>query len=86
LGVTKNNISDYGNDSTPAIRRLLGINKNAGVKLGLDTNWCANIIATVGNYGEIYNRHIGLSTPAGLDRGINEIWTNAGLIYAAPIR
>jgi len=86
LGVTSNNIHSYSKESTPAIRRLLGINKNAGDKLGLDTDWCANIIATLGNYGEIYDRNIGLATPAGLDRGINEIWTNDGLIYAAPIR
>ena len=86
LGVTRNNIDSYNKESTPAIRRLLGISKNAGEELGLDTNWCATIIATLGNYGEVYNRHIGLETPAGLDRGINEIWTNGGLIYAAPIR
>ena len=86
LGVTKDNIGSYNKESTPAIRRLLGISKNAGIKLGLNMDWCANIIATIGNYGEIYNRHIGLETPAGLDRGINEIWTNGGLIYAAPIR
>lgn len=86
LRVTRNNIGSHSSESTPAIRRLLGISKNAGEKLGLDTDWCAKIIATLGNYGEIYNRHIGLATPAGLDRGINEIWTNGGLIYAAPIR
>ncbi len=86
LGVTRANIQAYNADSPPAIRRLLGIDQNAGEKLGLKPTWCASIIATMGNYAEIYNRHIGLETPIGLDRGINEIWTNNGLIYAAPIR
>jgi len=86
LGVTRNSVAHYSDDSTPAIRRLLGIDKNAGEKLGLEPNWCANIIATIGNYSEIYNRHIGLETPIGLDRGVNSLWTNNGLLYAAPIR
>ena len=55
--------------------------------LGLDANFAANVIREVGNYGEIYDRYMG---PAGdaftLDRGINEIWSDGGLIYAPPIR
>jgi general L-amino acid transport system substrate-binding protein len=73
-------------DSSPAIRRLLGVEGTAGEKLGLESTWCATVIKNLGNYGEIYDRHIGPNTPVGLERGINELWTNSGLLYAAPIR
>jgi general L-amino acid transport system substrate-binding protein len=72
--------------ATPAIRRLIGTEGNVGEDLGLDSRWCARIIRQVGNYGEIYERHIGQDTAIGLPRGVNALWTNGGLIYAPPIR
>ena len=72
--------------SPPSIRRLLGVEGDAGEMLGLDSDWCASAIATVGNYQEIYNRHIGPDTPIGLERGVNDIWTNGGLLYSPPVR
>jgi len=86
LGVTSGNINSDEIGSTPSIRRLLGIEGNSGETLGLHKSWCARIIANVGNYGEVYDRHIGPNTAIGLQRGINGLWTNGGLIYAPPIR
>lgn len=86
LGVTSENVNKRGTASTPAIRRLLGLEGDTGEKLGLPETWCSRIIMQVGNYGEVYDRHIGPDTPVGLSRGINELWTNGGLIYAPPIR
>jgi len=86
-GITQNNVlSSSTTDSPPAVQRLLGVAGSAGEKLGLEANWCANVIAALGNYSEIYERHVGISTPVGLDRGINSLWTNGGLLYAPPIR
>lgn len=86
LGVNSENVGKSGVGSTPAIRRLLGTEGITGETLGLNPQWCSRVILQVGNYGEVYDRHIGPDTPVGLERGINELWTNGGLIYAPPIR
>ena len=86
LGVTSVNVNTSGTGSTPAIRRLLGSEGDTGVKLGLHPEWCSRVVMQVGNYGEVYERNIGPNTPIGLERGINKLWTNGGLIYAPPLR
>jgi len=86
LGIDSSNVDEPGIDSTPSIRRLLGVEGESGVNLGLDSQWCGRIIRQVGNYGEVYERHVGPDTPIGLLRGVNALWTDGGLIYAAPIR
>ncbi|MFK7992689.1 MAG: amino acid ABC transporter substrate-binding protein [Granulosicoccus sp.] len=86
LGVNSNNVDNANVGATPAIRRLIGEEGDTGENLGLDPQWCTRIIRQVGNYGEVYDRHIGPDTPIGLKRGINSLWTDGGLIYAPPIR
>ncbi len=54
--------------------------------MGLSTDWAYNIIKSVGNYGEIFERNIGVNTPIGLERGLNALWTNGGLQYSPPFR
>ena len=86
LGVRRANVQALSNDtSPPAVQRLLGVDGTAGQKLSLPPNWCASIIATIGNYREIYDRHIGVDTPVGLEAGVNSLWTNGGILYAPPI-
>lgn len=72
--------------TSPAARRLLGLDGSLGELLGLDRRWCADAIAAVGNYGESYERHVGPDTPLGLSRGVNALWTDGGLLYAPPMR
>ena len=86
LGVNSRNVDDPDVGATPAIRRLIGSEGDHGAQLGLDEQWCSRIIRQVGNYGEIYERHIGPDTPIGLERGVNALWTDGGLLYAPPIR
>ena len=87
LGVSSLNVNQMAASSTtPSVRRLLGKEGDAGEQLGLHPDWCSRVIMQVGNYGEVYNRNIGPDTPIGLARGINELWTNGGLIYAPPVR
>ncbi len=86
MGVTSRNVSKARNSNLPAVKRLVGVEGDSGAFLGLSNNWCANIIANVGNYAESYNRHVGPDTPIGLERGVNALWTNGGLLYAPPIR
>ena len=86
LGLSSANVRDPGAASTPAARRLVGLEGEAGAQLGLRASWCADLIADVGNYAESYARNVGPDTPLGLERGMNALWTNGGLMYAPPIR
>ncbi len=71
----------------PEVQRLLGIGDNdMGTMMGLDKEWGKRAIAASGNYGEIFEANIGSSTPIGLARGLNALWTQGGLQYAPPIR
>ncbi len=54
--------------------------------LGLNKDWAVQVIKAVGNYGEIFDRNIGPDTPIGLERGLNALWTQGGLIYSPPFR
>jgi general L-amino acid transport system substrate-binding protein len=70
----------------PAIQRFLGVSGDYGQYLGLTKDWAYRIIKHVGNYGELYERNVGPNTALGLERGVNALWINGGLIYAPPIR
>ena len=70
----------------PDVKRLLGVTPGMGKALGLDEKWAYNAIKSVGNYGEIFERNVGDESPLKLDRGLNDLWTHGGLIYAMPIR
>jgi len=86
-GITKANIEEVAASSTdPEVRRLLGVEGDSGVMIGLDNAWAKNAIAANGNYGEIFEANIGASTPIGLARGLNALWTQGGLQYAPPLR
>ncbi len=86
LGVNKNNVDEMKKSSNPNIKRLLGTEGNFGKFIGLNKDWCANAIKQVGNYGEIYNRNLGPDAVITIDRGLNKLWTDGGIMYAAPIR
>jgi len=66
-------------------RRLLGLSGDIGKGLGLPADWARQIIAQVGNYGEIFSRHLGGGKPV-VDRGLNSLWKDGGLLYAPPFR
>ena len=86
-GVTSDNVDDMkANSDNPMIRRMLGVSGNMGEKLKLDSDWAYRLIKQVGNYGEIYRANVGPDTPLGLERGVNDLWTEGGLMYAPPIR
>jgi general L-amino acid transport system substrate-binding protein len=57
-----------------------------GKALGLDDKWAYNIVKQVGNYGEVFDRNVGKDSPLKLERGLNDLWTRGGLIYAMPVR
>jgi general L-amino acid transport system substrate-binding protein len=85
-GITSKNIDEMLKSADPAIKRLLGVTPGMGKALGVDEDWVVKIIRQVGNYGEMFERNVGKNTPLKLERGLNALWTQGGLQYAAPIR
>ncbi|WP_417248490.1 amino acid ABC transporter substrate-binding protein [Celeribacter sp.] len=86
-GVTSANAAELAEGTeNPEINRLLGVEGDLGAMLGLESDWALNVITTIGNYGESFERNIGESTPVGLARGLNAQWTEGGLIYSPPFR
>ena len=86
-GITQANVEDTRNNSQdPTIQRLLGSTAGMGEALGLSEDWAYSAIVSVGNYGEIFERNVGVETPLALERGLNDLWTRGGLMYAMPAR
>jgi general L-amino acid transport system substrate-binding protein len=85
-GISQKNLDEMAKSEAPDIKRMLGGTPGMGKALGLDEKWAYNTIKAVGNYGEIFDRHLGLTSPLKLERGYNNLWTKGGLIYAPPIR
>jgi general L-amino acid transport system substrate-binding protein len=83
LGLTSKNIDKHAQSGNPVIQRFIGATGEFGKMLGLDKRWARNIIKQVGNYGESFERHL---TPLGVERGINKLWNQGGLMYAPPLR
>jgi len=85
-GITSKNVDDMLKSEDPNIKRMLGVTPGAGKSLGLDEKWAYNEIKLVGNYGEIFDRTLGKDTELKFERGLNDLWTRGGLLYAMPIR
>jgi general L-amino acid transport system substrate-binding protein len=86
LGVNSKNVDAMLNSTSPEVRRLLGKEGGFGAVLGLTNDWAYRIVKRLGNYGEIYERGVGASTPLKLPRGLNNLWNHGGIMYAPPIR
>jgi general L-amino acid transport system substrate-binding protein len=85
-GITSKNVDEMLKSDNPVIKRILGVTPGMGKALGVDEKWVYNIIKQVGNYGESYDRNVGMGSPLKIARGQNELWTKGGLQYAPPIR
>lgn len=82
-GITSQNVDSFLKSEDPAVQRFLGVDPSLAQAIGLDPKWAYNIIKTVGNYGEIFDRHL---KPLGWERGYNRPWTSGGLLYSPPFR
>ena len=85
-GITSENVDTFKDTKNPDIQRFLGLGSGVGKSLHLDDKWAYNIIKQVGNYGDIYDRNVGVKTPLKLERGLNALWSKGGLMYSAPAR
>ena len=86
LGVTQANVDEKLKSDNPEIRRLLGVEGDFGKSLGLTNDWAYRIVKAVGNYGESFERNVGMGSPIKIKRGLNALWSQGGLQYAPPIR
>jgi general L-amino acid transport system substrate-binding protein len=86
LGVTSANADEMTKSGVPAVQRLVGTAGDLGSRLGLDNKWMLQVIKAGGNYGEIFERNVGKSSPLKLDRGLNATWSKGGLMYALPFK
>ncbi|OWT69072.1 MULTISPECIES: amino acid ABC transporter substrate-binding protein [unclassified Achromobacter] len=85
-GITSKNVDDMLKSTNPNVQRILGVTPGMGKNLGVDDKWAYNIIKQVGNYGESYDRAMGKDSPLKLERGLNRLWTQGGLMYGWPVR
>jgi general L-amino acid transport system substrate-binding protein len=87
LGLTSKNIDEMAKTSTnPEVKRFLGLSDDLGQKIGLPRDWAYNVIKSVGNYGEIFDRNLGSESPMNLSRGHNALWRDGGLMISPPFR
>lgn len=85
-GITSANVDKMLNSNDPKIKRFLGVTPGNGKALGLDEKWAYNIVKMLGNYGEVFERNVGVNTPLKMERGLNALWTKGGLMYSPPFK
>jgi general L-amino acid transport system substrate-binding protein len=86
LGVTSQNVDEAMKSDKPDVRRLVGNEGSYGEQIGLTKDWAARIVKHVGNYGEVFERNVGIGSRLAIPRGINQLWNVGGIQYAPPIR
>ncbi|GAB3672177.1 amino acid ABC transporter substrate-binding protein [Salinisphaera aquimarina] len=86
LGITSKNVKQMMDSDNPEIQRLLGTSGDMGAKLGLPDDFGVAIVSEVGNYAEMFDRNVGPDTALGLNRGVNALWSDGGVLYAPPLR
>jgi general L-amino acid transport system substrate-binding protein len=85
-GIMQANVDKMASSTDPVVGRILGTTEDTGKLLGLDKSWAANAIKAVGNYGEIFERNVGPKSALGMPRGLNNLWSKGGIMYAPPVR
>ena len=85
-GVTRANVDEQRKAGSAAAQRLLGVTPGSGKSLGLDESWAYAIVKQVGNYGEVYERNVGVGSSLKFARGVNALWSAGGALYSPPLR
>lgn len=86
MGITSKNVDEMLKSEDPNIKRFLGVTPGNGKALGLDEKFAYNIVKLVGNYGEVFERNVGINTKLAIKRGLNAQWNNGGLMYSPPFK
>ena len=85
MGVSQGNVDAAIKGDNPRVRRLLGVEGNFVSNLGLTADWAYRVVKFVGNYSDVFERNLGERSPLKIKRGLNDLWTHGGLLYAPPI-
>lgn len=86
-GITSTNYLELMDSADPEVRRLLGVDEVEGsTAVGLPQDWAQRVIAGAGNYGEIFSRYLGADSAIKINRGLNRLWSDGGLLYSPPYR
>jgi general L-amino acid transport system substrate-binding protein len=85
-GIAQANVDQMKSSDNPAVQRILGVSEDDGKLLGLDREWMVRVIKAEGNYGEMFERDVGMKSALKLPRGVNALWNKGGIQYAPPIR
>jgi general L-amino acid transport system substrate-binding protein len=85
-GITQANVDTMLKSDDGEVKRMLGVSPGMGKALHLDDKWAYNVIKQIGNYGEVFDRNVGKGSSLKLDRGVNALWNQGGLMYAIPFR
>ncbi len=86
LGIASTNVDQALKSEDADTKRLLGVAPGNGKALGLDERWAYHVIKDVGNYGEMFDKNVGARSAIKLERGLNNLASAGGLIYALPLR
>jgi general L-amino acid transport system substrate-binding protein len=86
LGVSMDTVKENLSSEKVAVQRLLGGDGELGEKLGLQNDFCFQVISQVGNYKDIYERHLGSETDFNLARGLNALDVDGGIHYPLPFQ
>ncbi|MBX3570422.1 MAG: transporter substrate-binding domain-containing protein, partial [Rhizobiaceae bacterium] len=88
LGITQANVEEMKSSANPEVKRVLGqeADSKLAADLGLSNDWVVNIVKATGNYGESFERNIGSGSNLKIARGLNQLWSKGGILYAPPIR
>ena len=86
LGIGKETIDEALKSKKPSVRRFAGLEGNLGKALGLEKDWAINAVRATGNYAEIFRRNVGADSKLGIPRGLNQLWSRGGILYAPPLQ
>lgn len=86
LGISSTNVDEALKSQKPDVRRFTGAEGGFGKALGLDADWAIRAVKATGNYAEIYERNLGTESKLGIPRGLNQLWSMGGVLYAPPLR
>ena len=86
IGASRATVAQAAQSTDPSVRRFLGREPGVADGFGLNARWTYNVIAAIGNYGEIFERNLGPKTPLGMERGLNKLWNDGGMMYSPPFR
>jgi general L-amino acid transport system substrate-binding protein len=85
LGLSQATIDKAKASTRQNVQRLTGQQGELGTHLGLTNDWVLNIVRLVGNYGEVYDRNLGVNSRLAIPRGLNQLWSLGGIQYAPPV-